>query len=220
MSFGTGHPLAYPICVTIGALATSLAWAPFADPDQVAALAVVALGIIGYTAYRLAVALWIFRIGSMETPRTVDISRVRQQHRLVSRSWLEIHDTAEPRWLPVYFEPVLMTITAGQADFTDRSVRIAGHRVYPSGRLRDTEPPGRLLDNPTRPDPDATALTTTATRIVRRLLLDAQATVAAPFVGLFWVYVAGGGLGAFTGAVCIAAASTIWFAAISGSDPS
>lgn len=220
MSFGSGHPLAYPISVTIGALAICLAWAPFGDLDQVAALATVALGIIGYSAYQIAIARGLLAFWPSGTSRTVGVSRIRQQHRLVSRSWLEISETGRPRWLPVYFDPALMTLTESRADLTDRTIHVAGHRLYPAGRIHTTEPPGRLIDNPSRPDPDAPALTTTATRVRRRLLLDAQSTVAAPFAALLWIYVDTGTFTTFLAATSVAAATALWLSAIRGSDPS
>ncbi|MBD0323733.1 MAG: hypothetical protein ICV72_10145, partial [Aldersonia sp.] len=87
------------------------------------------------------------------------------------------------------------------------------------GRARHREPPGRLIDNPSRTAPDALARGAVAAKIGRRLLLDAQFAVAGPLIGLLWVYVAGGGVGAFVGATCVGAATSIWLAAIRGSDP-
>ncbi|MFX0573274.1 hypothetical protein [Nocardia nepalensis] len=260
MKFGPGHPLAYPVTVTIGALAVCLVWAPFGNLDQVAALATVALGIVGYTGFQLAMALGHLPNGlastvdnparppradgsgqqssrraeaadsgdqpsstgraNGEVPRTVEIKRVRQQHRLVSRSWLEITENYRTRWLPVFFDPALLGMTETEAEVTARSVDTASLHFYPSGKARNSEPPGRLIDNPSRPDPDALVLATDSARFRRRLLLDAQSTVAAPFVALMWVYVAAGGFTAFLAATSVAAATTIWLAAIRGSDPS
>lgn len=53
---GTGHPLAYPVLTTIGALVTCIAWAPFADSEQLAMLAAVSLVVLSYSGFRLAVA--------------------------------------------------------------------------------------------------------------------------------------------------------------------
>jgi len=227
-----GHPLAYPLCVTIGALAVLTAWAPFADPDQLSALAVVAIGIVGYSGYRIAVALGVFRHGSSGS-RTVTVRRVRQEHQLLSRSWLELREGDRIRWLPVYFAPELISFTGGTALLGERRIVVLrktntdldtgsenGFRTFPSGRARDHEPPGRLIDNPTRPDPEVSDRARTATKVTRRLLLDAQSAVAAPFAGLLWVYVVGGGIPAFTGACSVTAAAAIWLAAIRGSDPS
>nr|WP_174375531.1 hypothetical protein [Nocardia carnea] len=223
--------MAYPLCVTIGALAVLTAWAPFADPDQLSALAVVAIGIVGYSGYRIAVALGVLQ-GGIGDRGTVTVRRVRQEYQLLSRSWLELRDGERIRWLPVYFGPELISYTGGTALLSDRQVVLrntntdpdtvsdSGFRIFPSGRARDQEPPGRLIDNPTRTDPDAPVRARTATKLTRRLLLDAQSAVAAPFAGLLWVYVVGGGIPAFTGACCVAAAAALWLAAIRGSDPS
>ncbi|MEU7763563.1 hypothetical protein AB0B25_00325 [Nocardia sp. NPDC049190] len=216
---GFGHPLAYPITVTIGALAVCAAWAPFATLDQAAAIVAVALGIIGYSGYRIAVAHGLLPFRRSGTRRTVRVTRIRQQHRLLSRSWLQVDGTGRPRWLPVYFDPVLTTLTESTAELTDRTIHLAGRQLYPAGRMRDAELPGRVIDNPSRPDPDAPARTATATLLRRRLLFDAQSTVAAPFAALLWVYLDNGGLPAFLAATSIAAAAAVWLSAIRGSDP-
>ncbi|SLI97636.1 Uncharacterised protein [Mycobacteroides abscessus subsp. abscessus] len=93
-------------------------------------------------------------------------------------------------------------------------------RVYPSGRARTSEPPGRLIDNPVRSAPDADERARVAARVPRRLLLDAQPAVAAPVAALLWVYLDGGGLPAFTGALVVGAAAAVWLTAVRGSDPS
>ncbi|MEV2224855.1 hypothetical protein AB0E01_33975 [Nocardia vinacea] len=214
-----------------------------------AALATVALGILGYTGFQLARALGLLPNGladigqrrgdRTDTPRdvgshsgagsgmngsdlarTVEIRRVRQQHRLVSRSWLEINENYRTRWLPTFFDPALLAMAETEAEVTDRSVDTATLHFYPSGKARSSEPPGRLIDNPSRPDPDAPILATDSARVRRRLLLDAQFMVAAPFVALMWVYIAAGGFMAFLAATSVAAATAIWLAAIRGSDPS
>ncbi|MGW1739480.1 hypothetical protein ACWCPQ_11790 [Nocardia sp. NPDC001965] len=228
-----GHPLAYPLCVTIGALAVLTAWAPFADPDQLSALAVVGIGIIGYSGYRFAVALGTAGVGA-EKSGTVAVRRVRQEHQLVSRSWLELRDNGDDSWLPVYFTPELIGFTGGTALLSERQIVLRPDpdgtephggpqrefRVLPAGRVREAEPPGRLVDNPTRVDPEKEARAATATKITRRVLLDAQPAVAAPFVALLWLYVMGGGTGAFVAAMCVAAATGTWLSAVRGSDPS
>ncbi|MGW5227901.1 hypothetical protein ACWEP5_23505 [Nocardia niigatensis] len=204
--------------MTIGTLAITLAWVPFADPEQVAMLVTVAVIILGYTGFRFAVALGYPTAGlpSTEDGREVAVRRVRQQHRLVSRSWLEFTIGGRDLWLPVYFDPGLVTLTPDTAELAGRTVRVGQLRVYPSGRLRDSEPVGRLIDNPARPDPEAIGRTGTG----RRLLLDAQSAVVGPFAGLLWVYVAGGGSMAFVAATLVAAATATWLPAVRGSDPS
>ncbi|WP_067884983.1 hypothetical protein [Nocardia vaccinii] len=146
--------------------------------------------------------------------------RIRQQHRLLSRSWLELTAAGRTRWLPVYFDPFLVTATDSTVEFRDGTVFFDNVRLYPSGPVRDREPIGRLHDNPTRPDPDGPAHAADASRFTRRLLLDGQYVVVAPFAALLWVYVAGGGFPAFLGAVTVAAGVAVWFSAIRGSDPS
>ncbi|AHH14943.1 putative membrane protein [Nocardia nova SH22a] len=218
MISGTGHPLAYPVLTTIGALVICLAWAPFADSEQLAALAAVGLVVLAYSAFRFAVAC-----GRVPWPTVpagdFRVKRIRQQHRLSSRSWLECTSGGRTRWVPVYFDPVLVTMVESDASFGDTAV-VSGHHLFPAGRVRDAEPPGRLIDNPARTDPDGPTHAAAATHFGRRLLLDAQSAVAAPFIALFWIYVAGGGLPGFVGATVVAAAVALWYAAISGSDPS
>ncbi|MGW4369899.1 hypothetical protein ACWEKT_30070 [Nocardia takedensis] len=211
--------LGYPVAVTLGVVAVCAATTPWADPDQLAALVVVVAGVLGYSAWRFAVALGLAPHGLPSG--TARVRRVRNQDRLVSRSWLEV--TGLPggtRWLPVYFDPALPSMVEGEARIDARSVRTGTHRWLPSGRPRRDEPRGRLLDNPSRPDPDAGVRAIGSARTARRLLLDAQSAVAAPVVGLLWVYVVGGGVWAFAGVTVVVAAVTVWSAAIGGSDPS
>ncbi|WP_245662474.1 hypothetical protein [Nocardia vermiculata] len=218
MISGTGHPLAYPVLTTIGALVICFAWAPFADLEQLAMLAAVGVVIVVYSGFRLAVA---FAVVPWRTIPAGDfhVRRVRQQYQLLSRSWLECTDAGATRWVPVYFDPALVTLIDAEGSF-DATVEVNGHRLFVSGAARDTEPKGRLIDNPSRSDPDSSGHAARSVRLGRRLLLDAQFAVAAPFAGLFWIYVAGGGLPAFVGATVVAAGAATWFAAIRGSDPS
>jgi hypothetical protein len=216
---GPGHPLAYPVLTTLGALAICLAWAPFADPEQLSMLGAVALVVLCYSAFRLAVAFGVLPWHT-PAPGSAQCRRLRQQHRLLSRSWLEFTIDDVTRWLPVYFDPTLVTASDSNAEFGSGTVTLDDLRLYPSGPPRDREPIGRLHDNPTRPDPDGPDHADASARFTRRLLLDAQFAVAAPFAALFWVYVAGGGFPAFAGAATVAAGAAIWLAAIRGSDPS
>jgi hypothetical protein len=244
---GPGHPLAYPVLTTFGALVICLAWAPFADPEQVSMLGAVALVVVVYSAFRLLVASGALpwhtdpalrseaagaEAGARSDAAPADSEqpdparnvlacrRIRQQHRLLSRSWLELTAEGRTRWLPVYFDPFLVTAADSTAEFRDSTVYFDEVRLYPSGPVRDREPVGRLHDNPTRPDPDGPAHAADASRLKRRLLLDGQYVVAAPFAALLWVYVAGGGFPAFAGAATVAAGAAVWFSAIRGSDPS
>ncbi|MFC9556977.1 hypothetical protein ACFTWF_39855 [Rhodococcus sp. NPDC056960] len=194
---------------------------PFADADQLSALVVVAAAVLAVTGYTWFAAT---RTGS-EPGRPVIVHRVRQQHRLTSRSWIEIDEKPRPRWIPVFFDPALVTMpTPTAATVRDAGRRSVvtwnGRRLLPSGRTRRSEPVGRLIDNPSRPDPDGPVRARNAARPLQRIVLDAQFAVVAPFAGALWVYVAGGGFTAFAGATCVAAVVAVWFAAIRGSDPS
>ncbi|MEC3914058.1 hypothetical protein [Nocardia sp. CDC160] len=201
--------------MTIGALAMTLVWVPFADSDQIAMLGTISLIILGYSGFRFAVASGLLPAGLPKDSREVAVRRVRQQHRLVSRSWLEFTVGGKNRWLPVFFDSALVTMTQDTAELEGRAVSVGGVRMYPSGRLRDSEPIGKLIDNPARPDPEALG----RTGIGRRLLLDAQSAVVGPFAGLLWVYTSGGGWVAFAVATVVAAAAATWLTAIRGSDP-
>ncbi len=182
----------------------------------------VALVIVGYSVFRFAGAFGYLPVGLPrgEACRDVGVRRVRQQYRLVSRSWLEFTTGGRTRWLPVYFDPALVTLTQGNAELAGRAITVDGGRVYPSGRLRSVEPVGRLIDNPARPDDEAALNAMRVAGYGRRLLLDAQSAVVGPFLGLLWVYVAGGGVAGFVGATMIGAGAAVWFSAIRGSDPS
>lgn len=219
MIHAASHPLAYPLTVPIGALAVIAAWVPIADLDQLSGLLTVALAILLYTGFRMGIALGWLPHGA-GPQRTVPVRRVRQQYRLLSRSWLEITERGRTRWLPVYFDPRLLALTGSVAEVCGRCVTVDGMRLYPAGRIRETEPPGRLMDNPAKAAHDVDERATAAAALSRRLTLDAQSMVAAPFAGLLWVYVAGDGIAAFAGATCVAAIAALWLSAVRGSDPS
>ncbi|MFD3705467.1 hypothetical protein ACFWUP_20190 [Nocardia sp. NPDC058658] len=205
--------LTYPLLVTSGTLAVVAAWVPFADIDQLSALAVVALGVLAYTAYQLGLAFGVFPTGLVATG-AVGGRRVRQQFRLVSRSWLEISSGDRMVWLPVFYDPDLSTFVPSELELAGRAVLDGEARFYPSGRVRTSEPAGKLVDNPSRPsEPPVYG-------IGRRLILDVQSAIGAPLVGLLWVYVMNGGLGAFVATTTVAAATFTWLSAIRGSDPS
>ncbi|MGW0326796.1 hypothetical protein [Nocardia sp. NPDC003183] len=213
MSDGPARTLTYPLLVTSGTLAVIAVWVPFADVDQLSALAVVALAVLAYTAYQGGLAFGVFPSG-LVAAGAVRGRRVRQQYRLVSRSWLEISSGDRMVWQPVFYEPALSTLTPAELELTARSIRAGDTRFFPSGRVRTTEPAGNLVDNPSRPiDPPTFG-------IARRLVLDIQQAVGAPLVGLLWVYVMNGGIGAFVATTTVAAATFTWLSAIRGSDPS
>lgn len=181
--------------------------------DQLSALAIVVVGVAGWT-----LRVWYRSARGMPPGSSASVRRVRQQHRLTSRSWLEVDGKT---WLPVFFDSALVTLPSPvKAEVGTTSIGCNGHVFIVSGRALSAEPPGRLLDNPLAPDADAAERAAVAGRPLRRLLLDAQSAVVGPFVGLFWVYLVGGGIPAFVGATCVGAAVAVWASAIRGSDPS
>ena len=95
---------------------------------------------------------------SRAEPVIVSVRRIRLQSGLMVRSWLEIDGPVE-RWLPVYYDPVLVTLPS-PASVELRGGRIAvvdGVTLYPSGRPVTKHPRGRRLDNPVQPDPETRA---------------------------------------------------------------
>ncbi|MFC4124070.1 hypothetical protein [Nocardia rhizosphaerae] len=205
--------LTYPLLVTCATIAVIVAFVPFADLDQVSGLAVVAFAVLGFTAYQLGLAVGVLPSGLVGTG-PVGGRRVRQQHRLVSRSWLEITRGDRMVWQPVFYDPALSALTPTELELTGRAILAGDTRFYPAGRVRTTEPAGRLVDNPSRPtDPPTFG-------IARRLILDVQPAVAAPLAGLLWVYVTNDDLGGFVGSTTVAATTFTWLSAIRGSDPS
>ncbi|HYH30272.1 MAG TPA: hypothetical protein VD903_07785 [Pseudonocardia sp.] len=184
-------------------------------------VAVVALGVLALGGLRWGLAAAAVR----RRPRTTAVRRVRIQAGLLSRSWLETEH--EPRrWIPVHFDPVLVTLPA-PATVTLRGdplrdawvgAEVDGTRIYPAGRVRASEPRGRRVDNPMRPDADTARRARQAT-LRRHLLLDAALVAPAPLVGLFWAYLDGGGIASWAGATLIAAVAGLWTGAYRGSDP-
>jgi hypothetical protein len=152
----------------------------------------------------------------------VSARRVRVQSGLLTRSWLEL-DTP-PRWVPVHFDPVLDVIPAPASMTLHGEPRrrrlvaatVDGTWLHPSGPVRTTEPRGRRIDSPARPDLDAVR----ATGWARQLRADAVLLTPAPVVGLLWVFLDGGGLLTWAAATALACALALWWAALHGSDPS
>lgn len=176
----------------------------------------------------LATGGWILLTRSRlhhRTGQTVLVRRIRIQSGLLTRSWLETE--ADPqRWIPVHFDPVLVTLpapTAIQLYGDPRAHRlvvaeIEGNWLYASGSVRATEPRGRRGDNPARPDGDARQHAAAA-GWMRQLRADAVILIPAPFLGVLWTYLDGGGVLTFIGATVLAAVLGLWWAAIQGSDP-
>ncbi|SDM23338.1 hypothetical protein SAMN04488074_118126 [Lentzea albidocapillata subsp. violacea] len=182
---------------------------------------------LGGVTFSVAVALLVVLAGAVRVllavrparapGTTVSVRRIRLQSGLMVRSWLEIEGPVE-RWLPVYYDPVLVTLPS-PSDVELRGGRVAvvdGVTVYPSGRPVTKHPRGRRLDNPVRPDPDTRA----PRGLTAQLRVDAVFMVPAPVVGLFWAYLDGSGFTGWITATVIAAVLGLWWAALRGSDPS
>lgn len=189
---------------------------------DLACVAVVAAGVLVAGGSRGVIAARTAR----RPARVMRLRRVRVQAGLLSRSWLELED-APQRWVPVSFDPVLVTlpspasVTVHGDPRRDRRVAatIDGRWVYPSGPVRGDEPRGRRVDNPAHPDADTARRAGEAT-LGRHLRVDLVLVLPAPVVGLLWAFVSGGGLTAWTGAAVVAAAVGVWTGAYCGSDPS
>ena len=151
----------------------------------------------------------------------VQVRRVRVQSGLLTRSWLELDSPL--RWIPVHFDPVLVTLPAPtlvqlHGDPQRRGLaaaEVGGVWLDPSGPVRTTEPAGRRIDSPVRPDADALANSSWR----RQLRVDAVLIAPAPVVGLLWVFLDGGGILTWACATTVTAALALWWAAMRGSDP-
>lgn len=157
--------------------------------------------------------------------RDVEVRRVQFSTGVSGRSWLET-EALPHRWIPVHFDPVLVTLPSptvvrlhGDPCF-DRLVAasVDGRLLYPSGSVRTTEPNGRRLDNPAAPDDDAWRRARSV-RTRSRLRNDALLAVPAPLVGLLWAFVDGGGLTSWLAVTAISAAGALFWGAIRGTDP-
>ncbi len=152
----------------------------------------------------------------------VQVRRVRVQSGLLTRSWLELD--SPPRWIPVHFDPVLVTLPAPASvqlhgDPQRRGLvaaEVSGVWLDPSGPVRAREPSGRRTDSPTHPDSDAGGDTSWR----RQLRADAVLLTPAPVVGLLWAFLDGGGVLTWACATALTAALALWWAALRGSDPS
>ncbi|MFJ5984736.1 hypothetical protein [Lentzea sp. NPDC092896] len=182
---------------------------------------------LGGVTFSVAVALLVVLAGAVRVllavrtarsaPETVSVRRIRLQSGLMVRSWLEIDGPVE-RWLPVYYDPVLVTLPS-PSSVELRGGRVAaidGVTVYPSGRPVTKHPRGRRLDNPAQPDPETRA----PRGLSAQLRADAVFMVPAPVVGLFWAYLDGSGFTGWITATVIAGVLGLWWGAFRGSDPS
>lgn len=181
-----------------------------------------------------AAALATGWLAARRPTREVDVRRVTLRRGLLARSWLETTGP-RPRWIPVHFEPALICLPAPvtvrvhgdptryrllAVDIPGEGDADGGITLYPSGRVRSTEPPGRRRDNPALPDGYAAGRAATANRLRRQVRVDAALLVPAPFVGALWAYLDDGGLSGWLGATALTAALALWWAAIRGTDPS
>lgn len=184
--------------------------------------AVVGVGVLLFAGHRELRG----RAAGRGVARQVTGRRVRFGSGLLQRSWLETEE-APQRWIPVRFDPALMTMPAptvltlhgDPARNRWVAASVDGRPVRPSGRVRHAEPPGRRSDDPLRPDAPATRRAV-RTGLARHLRTDLALTVPAPFVGLLWAYVVDGGIVSFVVGTVIAAAVGLCSGALRGSDPS
>lgn len=188
---------------------------------HLAVLGLLLLVVLGVGVQRLTTRARLRRRAS----QVLTVRRVRQQNRLISRSWIELVGVSPTVRFPVYFDPALVTLDSParlpvHGSGALRALELEGRWVYPSGRVRTTEPKGRLVDNPTTAGTDGVERARTAAPLRRSLILDAVLMVPAPVVGLFWVFLDGGGISAWLGASAVAAATALWGAAVLGTDPS
>jgi hypothetical protein len=165
----------------------------------------------------LLVTRWL---AARRPARQLVVRRISMRRGLLARTWLE----TDSLWIPVYFEPEVLLLPA-PATVTVRgdrlvAVDVGGRTLYPSGRVRRTEPPGRRTDSPTRPDDHAVGRAARAARLTGQLRVDLALAVPAPLVGVLWAYLDDGGVPAALDATAITAALALWWAAIRGADPS
>jgi hypothetical protein len=186
-------------------------------------IAIAAAVMLIVTAVRLLSRLGLTRRPVVRVP----VRRVRVQSGLLARSWLETEDIPR-RWIPVYFEPALITLPTPTAVALHGDPRrnrlvaavIDGVVLYPSGRVLRDDPRGRRVDNPSVVDDSVRARAATALGLLPQLRADAVLIVPAPLIGLLWAFLDGGGVWSWLGATVITAALALWLAAIRGSDPS
>ncbi|WP_206492873.1 hypothetical protein [Rhodococcus sp. KRD162] len=183
----------------------------------------VVLVVLVRTGWSVACALLAGR--SMVSSTTV--RRVRFQHRMRSRGYLEVRENGSRAWYPVYFHTGLLAIVPDAHARMSRS--ILGRRAFmiepgilavPSGPRRASLPLGAPLDAPRLNESDLRTRSDRFGSLRRRVVLDAPAAVAGPFIGLLWLVVDGGGFAEFSAVSVLAAVTAIWWSAIGGSDPS
>lgn len=186
-------------------------------------VAVIAVLMVVVTLVRL-----FSRLGLTRRPQVrVPVRRVRIQSGLMARSWLETEDLPR-RWIPVYFDPVLVTLPTPSTVALHGDPRrnrlvaavVDGTVLYPSGRVGKEDPRGRRVDNPSEIDDSVRARAVAVGGLLRQLRADVVLIVPAPIVGLLWAFLDGSGFWSWLGASMITAALALWLAALRGSDPS
>lgn len=184
------------------------------------------LGFLALVVLAIGAQRVISRSRLRRTPaREASVRRVRQQNRLLSRSWVEVEGAVPVQRFPVYFDPALVTLDSPTRLLVHgsgplRAIRIGEQWVYPSGRVGTREPRGQLIDNPAHPDAAARDRAARSAPLRRQLKLDGVLLAPAPFVGIFWVFLDGGGVTVWISATLVTAVLALWGAAVLGSDPS
>jgi len=149
----------------------------------------------------------------------IRVRHFRVQRGLLTRTWFE----GSRKWYPVHFHPALLELPSPvEARVHGRrlaAITVSGVTLYPSGPARSREPAGTRTDSPTRPDGYAAGRARVAGRLRRRFRVDSVFLVPAPFAGLLWAYLDGGGTGEWLGSTLIAGALGLWWAALRGSNP-
>ena len=187
----------------------------------------VALIVIVVSAWKLGAAFLLGR-GVMGTAEgEITVRRVRFEHRMRSRGYLEVERDGHRQWWPVYFHTGLLGF-APDASAQMSPVRVGraafliepGVLAVPSGRRTSTQPAGTLLDAPRLNPTDLRTRSARFGSLRRRIVLDAPAAVAGPVIGVLWVLASGGGIVEFIATTVLASTAAVWSSAISGSDPS
>jgi len=222
---GTGTQIAYDPTDPATAIIPGATVLTDADRarDGVLFATLVATLVLLVDGWLLASRWWVSR---RRPVREITVRRISLRRGLMARTWLETDDS---RWIPVYYEPAVLTLPAPatvhtHGDPTRRrlvAIDIPGTSVtlYPSGPVRRTEPPGRRTDSPTRPDAHTASRAEAAAHWRHQARVDAALLVPAPLLGVLWTYLDDGGTTGWLGATAVAAATALWWAAIRGTDP-
>ena len=182
-------------------------------------LVLVVLVLVVVAALTLARLLGRPRLRSRPTT-VVPATHVMASQGLLVRSWLELTTAAGRRWLPVHWAPELERLTPGSrvtlhGDPARDSLALPvldGAEVWPSGRLRSSEPRGQVRQAPVVPDAVELGM-------ARQARADGVLPFLAPVLGLLWSYVNSDGVPGFLTATALSAAVLFWLQQLLGSDP-